>query len=140
MQLIDQTLDLDQFEDVQTATVVLKNPATGAPTAATVNIVGPEHPTRKKIQMDRARRLRADFQRTGKLTVSDPLDDIDDETDFLVACVTDWAGLTSGGKALEYNPAAVRALFTDPKRQWIRAQVKKALDEAERFISNSAKA
>jgi len=25
-----ETLDLDQFEDIQTATVVLKNPATGA--------------------------------------------------------------------------------------------------------------
>jgi len=135
-----EALDLDQFEDVQTATVALKNPATGAPTAATIDIVGPEHPTRKKIQFDRARKIRAQFQRTGKLEVSDPLDDIEDETDFLVACVTGWAGLVSGGKPLEFNAANSRALFTDPKRQWIRNQVKKAVDEAERFISDSAKA
>ena len=140
MKPILEALDLDQFEDVQTATVALKNPATGAPTAATVDIVGPEHPTRKQIQMDRARKIRAQFQRTGKVEVSDPLDDIDDETDFLASCVTGWSGLVSGGQALAFSPAAVRTLMTDPKRQWVRAQIKKALDEAERFIKNSAKA
>lgn len=140
MQLVEQTLDLDQFEDVQTATVVLKNPSTGAPTAATIQVVGPEHPLRKQIQMNRARKMRAQFQRTGKLEVSDPLDDIDDETDFLVACVTGWDGLVSGGKPLDYSADAARALFTDPKRQWVRNQAKKALDEAERFITNSVKA
>lgn len=138
MQQLD-TLDLDQFEDIQTGSVTLKNPATGAPTGATINIIGPEHPVRKKIVFDKARRLRADFQRTGKLSVSDPLEDVEDETDFLVACVTGWTGLASGGKPLEYSAAAARALFVDPKRQWVRAQVKKALDEAERFISASAK-
>lgn len=134
-----QTLDLDQFEDVQTGTVALKNPATGAPTAATVDLVGPEHPIRKKIQMDRARKLRAAFQRTGKIEVTDPLDDIDDETDFLVSCTVGWAGLTQGGQPLVFSADAARTLYTDPKRQWVRAQVKKALDEAERFIASSSK-
>ena len=95
-----ETLDLDQFEDVPTGTLVLKNPATGAPTAATVDLYGPEHPVRKKIQMDRARKLRASFQRTGKIEVSDPLDDLDDQTDFLVACTSGWSGLTQGGQPL----------------------------------------
>jgi hypothetical protein len=137
---MNETLDLDQFEDMPSATVVLKNPATGAPTAATIELLGPEHPARKKIQMDRARKMRADFQRTGKLTVSDPLEDIDTETDFLVACTTGWSGITKGGAALAYSSDAARALYTDAKRQWVRVQVRKAVDEADRFISSSAKA
>ena len=134
------TLNLDDFEDIQTATVSLKNPATGAPTGATVDLIGPEHPARKKIQMDRARKLRTDFQRTGKISVSDPLEDVETQTDFLVACTAGWSGLTQGGAALVFSADAARALYTDPKRQGVRAQVVKALDEAERFISNSAKA
>lgn len=133
-------LDLDAFEDVQTATVVLKNPSTGAPTSASIEIVGPEHPERKKIQFDRARKMRAAFQRTGKIEVSDPLDDIADETDLLVACTVGWSGLVKGGKEMAFSKDAARALYTDPKKQWLRGQVKKALDEAERFISSSAKA
>jgi hypothetical protein len=140
MQPVDNTLDLDAFEDVQIATVVLKNPATGAPTGATVEIIGPEHPTRKKITMDRMRKARANFQRDGKIAVTDPLDDIDDETDFLVACTAGWSGLTSGGQLLPHSAEEARRLYTDPKKQWLRAQVKKAIDDATRFISDSAKA
>ena len=136
----NETLDLDTFEDVQTAVVVIKNPATGAPTAASITIIGPEHPTRKKIQMDRSRKLRADFQRTGKVGVSDPLEDIDVQTDFLVACTVGWQGKVQAGVPLDYSAEAARTLYTNPKRQWVRAQVVKALDEAERFISSSAKA
>jgi hypothetical protein len=136
----NETLDLDAFDDAQSATVILKNPATGAPTAASIDVLGPEHPVRKKIMMDRARKLRSDFQRTGKLSMNDPLDDIDDETDFLVASTTGWTGLTSNGQALAYSADESRRLYTNPKKQWLRAQVKKALDEAERFIQSSAKA
>ena len=136
----NETLDLDAFDDAQSATVILKNPATGAPTAASVDVIGPEHPVRKKIMMDRARKLRSDFQRTGKLSMNDPLDDIDDETDFLVACTTGWTGLTASGQPLVYSTDESRRLYTNPKKQWLRAQVKMALDEAERFIQNSAKA
>ena len=125
MQLTDQTLDLDQFEDIPTATV---------------DVVGPEHPARKRFHMDRARKMRAAFQRTGKVEVTDPLDDIDVETDFLVACTTGWENLTRSGSIVPYSADEARALYTDPKRQWVRSQVKKALDEADRFISNSVKA
>lgn len=131
--------DLDDFEDLQTATVVLKNPVTGEPTSSTIEIVGPEHPTRQGIVMARARRIRAEFQKTGKVPVSDPVEDVEADTDLLVSSVTGW-NLTQGGKPLEFSAAAARALFTDPRKQWVRVQVRKALDEAERFIRNSSKA
>lgn len=139
MQLAE-TLDLDDFEDVTTTTVTLKNPATGAPTKATIDLAGPEHPDRKKFHMDRARKNRAAFQRSGKIEATDPLDDYEEETGYLVICTVGWQGLTKCGAALPHSAEAARAMYSDPKRQWIRAQVRKAMDETERFISGSAKA
>lgn len=133
-----QPLDLDDFEDIGSATVVIKNPANGAPTTSTIDLVGPEHPIRKKLFMDRARKQRSEFQRTGKIQVTDPLEDVDSDTDYIVASTIGW-DMQQAGKPLPFNEANARALYTDPKRQWLRAQVKKALDEAERFISSSAK-
>lgn len=132
-------LDLDAFEDVMVSTLTLTNPKTGTPTASTIDILGPEHPDRKKLAIDRTRKLRTEFQRQGKIVPTDPLEDIEAETDYLVACTQGWS-LTVGGQALVYTPQAARELYTNPKRQWVRVQVKKALEDADRFISSSAKA
>ena len=137
---VAEALDLDAYEDVQTASLVLKNPVTGAPTAATISIIGPEHPARKKIHFDRARRYRQELQRNGKISATDPLEDIDNDTDYLVTCTTGWTGIVRAGVTVPYSPENARSLFVDPKLQWVRAQVKKAMDETERFISSSAKA
>jgi hypothetical protein len=70
---------------------------------------------------------------------SDPLEDIEDETDYLVAATLSW-NLTRGGVAIECTPANVRAIYTDPKRQWLRAQVRAGINKTELFIKDSAKA
>lgn len=134
-----EDLDLSAHEDVNTSELVLKNPATGAPTNSFVTIIGPEHPARKKIQFDRARRLRQEYAKRGKIEVKDPLEDVEDQTDFLVACTTGWS-LKIDGQPYPFSAANARTLYTDPKRQWLRAQVTRGLDEAERFINSSAKA
>ena len=131
-------LDLDQFEDQLSADIFLKSPATGAVTRSYITVIGPEHPARKKIQFDRARRQRAEFAKKGKLEVRDPLEDIEEQTDFMVTCTTGW-NLTQGGLPVPFSPEAARSIYNDPKRQWLRAQVFKGLDDAERFISSSAK-
>lgn len=132
--------DIDQFEDVQTGLLEIKNPATGEPTGVSVTLAGPEHPTRQKILMDRTRRVRAAVRKTGKLEVTDPLEDVAEETDYLVACTLGWTGLARGGVAVEFSTAAARDLYSDPKRQWLRAQVKEGLDEIELFIKGCAPA
>lgn len=134
-----EDFDIDGFADLTTAQLTLKHPTTGAPTALWVQLAGPEHPLRKKIHFDRARRIRANYQRDGKAAITDPLEDIDEETDYLVAITLGWH-LVQKGADLAWSASAARALYTDPQRQWLRAQVRKASDEAERFIAASAKA
>lgn len=124
--------DWAEIEDVPTGEVRIKRP-NGQPTSMVVQLAGPEHPDRRARAMQRQRKLRAEFSRTGRMPVSDPEDDEAEELDDLVANTLGWTGA-----AEPYTRAAARALYADPKRRWLRDQVKAALDERHRFTSGCA--
>ena len=132
-------LDIDAFDDVPTGRLVLVNPKTKEPTSTYVELASPEHESRKRIDLARTRRLRAEFAANGKIASTDPLEDLEDETDYLVASVLSW-NVTRAGQPVECNAANVRALLTDPKKQWVRAQVRAGINKTELFIADSAKA
>jgi hypothetical protein len=132
-------LDIDAYDDVPSGKLVLVNPKTKEPTSTYIELASPEHESRKRIDLARTRKLRAEFAATGKMPASDPLDDLEDETDYLVASCLAW-NVTSGGRPLEFTPANVRALLVDPKKQWIRQQVRAGINKTELFIADSAKA
>lgn len=129
----DETLNLEDFEDVLMAEVRIKNPTTGAPTSMVVQLAGPEHPDRKRIAFAKSRRMRAALAKTGKIPVSDPEEDEQDETDMLVACTIEWRGAST-----PFSKDAARKLYSDPKRRWLRDQVLAALNERELFTRASA--
>ena len=130
--------DIADFEDNTSADITIKNPMTGAPTAVVITLAGPEHPARRKIAFDRQRELRTGLQKTGKLQLGDPEEDEEAETDLLIDSTLGWKGIKRGGVALEFTKPTARELYTDPKRRWLRDQVKAALDEREHFIRRSA--
>ena len=132
-------LDIDGFDDVSTGRLILVNPRTKEPTSTYIELASPEHESRKRIDLARTRRLRAEFAANGKLESTDPLDDIEDETDYLVASCLGW-NVALGGQSIECTPATVRALLTDPSKQWLRAQVRAGIHKTELFIVDSAKA
>ena len=133
------SLDLDDYEDIDQAVLELVNPETKEKSNSSINLASKEHPNRKKLDLARTRKLRAEFNRKGKLSVTDPLDELDEETDYLVISTLGW-NLTQKGKPLEFSEANARALYTNPKLQWVRAQVLEALNENTIFIKASAKA
>jgi hypothetical protein len=138
MHQLIENLDLDDFEDLSTAELVLVHPKTKAKTTSTITLASKEHPARKNIDLARTRRIRAEFNATGKMPTNDPVEDIEEQTDYLVAATVGW-NLTQGGKPLAFSPAAARQLYTDPKKQWVRAQVLEAIYKTELFIAASAK-
>ena len=127
--------EFTDFEDVSAASVAIKNPVTGAPTPMVITLAGPEHPDRKRIAFAKQRRMRAGLAKTGKLQVGDPEEDEAEELDLLVACTLGWTG-----SPVPYSPAAARALYSDPKRRWLRDQVHTALHERELFTRACAPA
>lgn len=133
------TLDLDDFEDMPTGVLTLTDPRTEAPTSSTITLASPEHESRKRIDLARTRRLRAEYAQKGKLSSTDPVDDVAEETDYLVAATLGW-NLTQRGEPLPFSPEAARKLYTDPKKGWLRAQVVAGLNKNQLFIKASAKA
>lgn len=134
------TFDLADFETVVSADVTIKHPLTGAPTPIVITLAGPEHPARRKAAFTRARKMRADMMKTGKVQLGDPEEDEQDETDQLAAFTLGWKNLTSGGTTIVFTPATARTLYAEPKYRWLRDQVRTALDEREAFIKRSAAA
>jgi hypothetical protein len=132
-------LDLDDFEDIEAGRLVLANPKTNEPTTSYIELASPEHQARKRLDLARTRKLRSEYSQTGKMPSTDPVDDIEEETDYLVATTLGW-NLTAGGAPVEFSAAAARKLYTDPKKQWVRAQALVGLRKTELFIKNSAKA
>lgn len=132
------TLDLEDYDDVSTGTLTVLNPETQAPTTSKITLASREHQSRKQIDLARTRKLRNAFNQTGKVPVSDPVEDYEDETDYLVASTLGWS-LAKGGQPLEFSPAAARQLYTDPKKHWLRAQVVAALNKDSLFIKDSGK-
>lgn len=134
------SLDLDDYEDIDQAVLELLNPETKEKTTSTIALASKEHPSRKKLDLSRTRKLRAAFRKNNnQIPMSDPLDDIEDETDYLIASTLGW-NLTQKGKPLEFSEASARALYTNPKLGWVRQQVLDALNENTIFIKASAKA
>lgn len=130
-----EALDILAFEDADSADLRIKHPVTGAPTAMVVQIAGPEHPLRRRLVLDRQRRLRAHLAKTGNMHISDPEDDAADDLELTVACTLGWRGA-----AQPYSPAAARALYADPKRRWLRDQVQAGLQDRALFMRSSAPA
>ncbi len=130
-----EALDILAFEDADSADLRIKHPVTGAPTAMVVQIAGPEHPLRRRLVLDRQRRLRAHLAKTGNMHISDPEDDAADDLELTVACTLGWRGA-----AQPYTPAAARALYADPKRRWLRDQVQAGLQDRALFMRSSAPA
>ena len=131
-------LVLHAFSSTQQGVLVLVTPATLARTTSTITLASAENPVRKKLEHAKQRKYRADVQKLGKVQFSDPAEEIDEQTDYLVASTLGW-NLKQAGKPLEFSPAAARALYTDPKRDWVRKQVGEALNQNQLFIKDSAK-
>lgn len=130
--------DITAFEDVQSGTVTIKDPETGAPTSLVIELAGPEHPARKRDAFNKARRMRQEIMKTGKVQLDDPEEEDADVTDKLASYTLGWTGLLSGGQPVAFSGQAALQLYGDPKRRWLRDQVKAALEERERFIKRSA--
>jgi hypothetical protein len=133
-------LDIESVTESAEAVVEIKHPVTGAPTGATVTLAGPEHPKRKKIVFDRQRRLRAKFQKAGKLQFTDPEEEEQESIDYLAACTLGWSGIGASGKEIKFSEQAAAELYGKPEMAWLRAQIAEALEARENFIRSSGSA
>lgn len=133
----DKPFSLDDYEDVQAAEVELKHPISGGATGMLFELAGPEHPARKRLVQARQRRMRNELQKSGQIKLNDPTEDDQDELELLIACTLGWKNLVTRDSIIEFTPENVVALYSDPKKHWVRTQIRAKLDEVELFIRRS---
>lgn len=126
--------DFDSVETVESAELRVKNPLVGnQPTPFVLTLASPIHPDRKRLEHAQQRRMQAAMVKTGRLQLDDPEERERAETEKLVACTLGWRGA-----AVPYSPQAARALYSDPRRLYVREQVLQALGDLELFTRASA--
>lgn len=130
--------NIQTITDAASADVEIKHPVTGASLGATVTLAGPEHPARRAIDFAKQRKLRAAIQKTGRLEVSDPEDDLLDAIDKLAVCTLGWSGITDGDAPIEFSKAAAAKLYGADGMGWLRDQLYAAMEERARFIKACA--
>lgn len=116
-------------------TLQLVHPQTGASLDASIELAGPGHPKRKKVEMARQRQLRARVAKRGRFELTDPTEDEEYELDRLVACTLGWQGVCRDGNPIPCTPEEARALYESAA--WLRRQVLAYLDDALSFLEST---
>ena len=126
--------DFDTEEVLESADVQIKD-ASGAPTTLVITVASPTHPERKRWEFASQNRRRALIQKTGKFINGSAEDEYDDETERLAISTLGWTS-----KRVAHSRQAALAVYGDPKRMHIRAQVLAALSDLQLFTRSSATA
>jgi hypothetical protein len=132
------SFDLSTVVLEQSVELELRHPVSKEPLGAKIHLAGQQHPLRKKIVHERQRRLRKQFQRSGKFAFVDPAEEEEDTLEFVVGCTLGWSGISFDGKPLDFSPDNARRIYADPKLAWLRDQVVALLYDDESFIHTSA--
>jgi len=128
---------LSDIQDQHDAPVELVHPTTRAPLGARITLAGPEHPKRRGILAERARRIRRRLEKSGKLKLDDPEVEEQERIELLAACTLGWDGLLGDDdKPLPFSEAAAVELYRGCG--WIRGQMEAAFDDRELFIKDSS--
>lgn len=136
----EAALDLDDALYHESAELVVKHPVTGAPTTTRITLASVVHPLRAAFRQAKQREVQKRMQIDGAYALPDPVDAEAEEADYLARCTLGWAHLVIGGAELGHSTEAARKLYADPRRHWLRAQVRAALDAQELFIGGSVRA
>lgn len=124
--------DFDTEEVVDRADVQIKD-SLGAATGLVITVASPMHPDRKRWEFGLMNRKRAAIQKSNKLINSSAEEDHDVETERLAVYTLGWNSAKT-----PFSRAAALAIYADPRRAHIRAQVKAAVDDLELFTRSSA--
>lgn len=129
---------LESLADIDSAEVEIKDPTTGKGVGSFVTLAGPEHSIRKQRQLQRTRKLRQVFEKTGKFKLEDPEDREDENTQDLASSILGWRKVSLDGVTeLPFSPVNVHKLLSDPKRAWLRRQLMEAMEDQVVFIQKS---
>lgn len=119
--------------ELDSAEYELRHPKTGVGLGVIFTLAGPSHDRRTALQSARVKRAQATFAKEGRVDLPSFEEQQEQRLEDAIAGVIGWRGVDR-----EYNQAAARAWFSDPREAWVVRQVVEAMGEQARFISDSA--
>jgi len=126
------------IKSIPSAPVEIKD-ENGAPTGVTFELAGPTHPQRKQLAMQAQRRIQAQLQKTGKVTLDDPVEQDQQGKEDLAAFTLGWNGFADeAGQPVPFSQQKALELYSNDDYAWLVDQLKAALNEKERFMKRSA--
>ena len=133
-------MDLAQYEQKEVCDYTLTTP-NGDKLDVLFQLAGPNHPKRKERDRKQLAQSLREFNRRGKQQIEDDPDElVDRQTETLVVSTLGWKNLVIDGEPLPYSEASARKLYTDPRFEWVRAQVATAINDIGLFMPGSSRA
>lgn len=107
----------------------------GEPIGLELKLLSRFSDTGEKLSRAAVRLQRAEFQKTGKFNLPDPVDADAQKLDYVTALVTDWRGSAiadESGAVPPFSQAGLVELLSDNK--WMIEQVDKGIADDARFL------
>lgn len=141
----------------ESADLELSHPKTGEGLRSFLILAGPEHPVRKRLELEKDRQMRRQINKKGVLELDEPEEDRKKAVDYLVACTLGWYSLDDdvppgqppkrvealdvglGDAPTPYSAGAARQIYTTPRLGWIKQQARDGLNKQDVFISDSSR-
>lgn len=141
--------DIQNIETDLTADVEILDPRTTEGMGAYFVLAGPNHPVRQEFELARDRKMRLEIKKKGRIDLGDPEEDRRQEVEYLARCTLGWYSVDKetgerkefivlGGKEVAYSITAAKEIYNDPKRVWLKSQIRRDLKEDEVFLKGSS--
>lgn len=137
----------------ETVDLELVHPRTFEGLGTWFKLAGPEHPDRRRYELEKDRKLRSQVNRKGSIQLDDPEEDRRQLVEYLAECTLGWytivKGAAAGAEKIEpaadfgqgpvpYSKQAARQVFDTPALRWIRDQVREGVAKTDLFIKDSS--
>jgi hypothetical protein len=141
----------------ETIDLELVHPKTGEGLRSFLILAGPDHPTRRRLELEIDQRIRSELNKSGRVEVKS-LERVEkDDIEFATACTLGWYTLEEGDAGDGTPPVARRVdmidvgngpepfsvgrakeIYQDRKLSWVFAQVREGIKNVERFFVDSS--
>lgn len=139
--------DLGEFDSVDEAGLVIRDPRTDAPTTWVWTFYGPAHPktvelvnriSREQLKEAREKEAASVNGRKWKPSGDAPEELLDRNVSNVVARVKGWTPIRINGENLTFSPETTKALLMDRKKAWLLTQIGDFLRDDASFTKASA--
>lgn len=117
-------------------------------------LAGPEHPDRKRYELDKDRKLRAQINKKGSIELEEPEEDRARLLEYLRICTLGWYTLEKdegtgevtrvdavdfGAGPTPFSTGAARDVYASKELGWIKDQIRTGLAKNDVFIKDSSR-